>query len=455
MEDVIVLDVGGQRFRTTRSTLRCGGGFLAALVKGDLPMRLTEDGAVFIDRDPKHFGTILNYCRSGLLPEAAAPGHRAELEELRAEALFYDLPSLACACTSLGIAWCKGLVSPDRTLAWTSHVSRYQYHSSFHAVVSVPDVFNYRFSVYPADVELRRHQWQQQLASRLGRDQALLPAELYPAAMWKRYGGNFSSWIQSPLYVGLAEEGFGREPSGGARGKKRPASRQLRVDHPPLFPTYGYRDLEAPAGRLRLYAEEPLDATPGLEASEVQSTSLEDMIPSSGAVVHAWPLRRTTYVHLLPEGFSADALFHTCDDNELVQDVELRIDPGTPDERRVFWWGLPPPWAHSCVSRPKPRASNHVVTLAAHPETSRLHYFLQGEHEDRASVLSAVMELVVQRQGAEMRISALGPDFCQLWTYVVPCGNSSSPPMVSFDAFDPMTEIPLRITHGGSRCPAL
>jgi hypothetical protein len=462
-DDMVILDVGGRHFRTTRSTLRCGGGFLAALVKGDIPVGLTPEGAIFIDRDPKHFASVLNYCRSGLLPDvliAPSAMSRSHLQELRSEALFYDLPELARACTPLGIAWCNGLLSPDRTYAWTSRINHYQYHSSLHAIISVPDVFNYRFCIFPADVEERRQQWQRVLAQHrsVANQESVAPLDLFPASAWKLYGRAFTSWIQSPLYVGLTDEATASsngDLSPPCAGRRAPARQRLRVNHPPSFPTFGHRDLQASIGFLRLFAEEPADATKDLEIQEVQATNLEDLLPAHGAVVHAWPLRWALYTHLLPEGFCAEACFHTHDDNELVQDVELRISPGTAEEKRVLWWGVPPPWSHSCRTLPRPRASNQIAVLATPPETSQLHYFMQGRQEDFITVLSAVMEIVVQRRGSVMRVSALGPDFCQLWSYTLPCGDNPGLPAVLVDAFDQMTEIPLRVSLGGSRCPNL
>ena len=69
VESVIDLDVGGTRFRTSRQTLLSdpdsmlakmfdpGSSFSAPGVK--------MDGAYFLDRDPAHFGAVLNYLRSG------------------------------------------------------------------------------------------------------------------------------------------------------------------------------------------------------------------------------------------------------------------------------------------------------------------------------------------------------------------------------------------------------
>merc|ERR1712150_144549 len=52
-------------------------------------------GVIFIDRDPKHFGTILNFLRDD---NVALPDNRKELEELKAEANHYYLSTLAKKC---------------------------------------------------------------------------------------------------------------------------------------------------------------------------------------------------------------------------------------------------------------------------------------------------------------------------------------------------------------------
>jgi len=61
----ITLDVGGTKFATSKSTLTKfkDSYFYAMLSSGRF--KPDDDGAYFIDRDPKHFGTILNFMRTG------------------------------------------------------------------------------------------------------------------------------------------------------------------------------------------------------------------------------------------------------------------------------------------------------------------------------------------------------------------------------------------------------
>jgi len=59
----IVFDVGGQRFATSKaSLLRIKGTYFEGLVASG-KWKPDADGVYFIDRDPTHFGRILNYLR--------------------------------------------------------------------------------------------------------------------------------------------------------------------------------------------------------------------------------------------------------------------------------------------------------------------------------------------------------------------------------------------------------
>jgi BTB/POZ domain len=97
--DIIELNVGGEYFSTTRSTL-CGdhlephGTMLSAMFgSAALPTQLDRDGRVFIDRDGPRFRMILNYLRSGvLLGVTTGP---ATLEEMLEEAIYFGLQRLS------------------------------------------------------------------------------------------------------------------------------------------------------------------------------------------------------------------------------------------------------------------------------------------------------------------------------------------------------------------------
>ena len=66
-DDIIQLNVGGQKFTTTRSTLsQVNGSLLATMFSGSMERGLKhdQDGAVVLDFNPEHFGWILNYLRA-------------------------------------------------------------------------------------------------------------------------------------------------------------------------------------------------------------------------------------------------------------------------------------------------------------------------------------------------------------------------------------------------------
>jgi len=62
----VKLNVGGQIFRTTKTTLCIDpNSMLARLFNSGLPSETDEEGAILIDRDPLFFAPLLNYMRSG------------------------------------------------------------------------------------------------------------------------------------------------------------------------------------------------------------------------------------------------------------------------------------------------------------------------------------------------------------------------------------------------------
>lgn len=81
----VVLDVGGQEFSTSHSTLEMNSNtFFGGLVRES-----TSDSHFFIDRDPTHFRHILNALRmSPTFPDTVQG-----IMELESEARFYSMPS--------------------------------------------------------------------------------------------------------------------------------------------------------------------------------------------------------------------------------------------------------------------------------------------------------------------------------------------------------------------------
>ena len=84
-------------FTTTKETLtKDSGSLLDDMFNSKQTVQYEEDGSVFIDRDGKHFGYILNYLRSdfGLQGGVILPQTVPELEELRSEAMYFQMVSL-------------------------------------------------------------------------------------------------------------------------------------------------------------------------------------------------------------------------------------------------------------------------------------------------------------------------------------------------------------------------
>ena len=94
-DGIVTLNVGGVRFCTSSDTLMKGGTTLSEMFSGGMPIKRDKDGAVFIDRDGKHFNTILNFLRNGTVP---LPKTELELEELKLEAEFYGITQLIDCC---------------------------------------------------------------------------------------------------------------------------------------------------------------------------------------------------------------------------------------------------------------------------------------------------------------------------------------------------------------------
>eukprot|EP00877_Chromochloris_zofingiensis_P004719 jgi/Chrzof1/14248/Cz08g30300.t1 len=94
--DQMVLNVGGQRFTTTINTLRNAPSpsLFSAMFSGRYDLVRGADGAVFIDRDGRHFADIINYLRTRQLAYPPDGTDYKYLLELRAEAEFYGLQGL-------------------------------------------------------------------------------------------------------------------------------------------------------------------------------------------------------------------------------------------------------------------------------------------------------------------------------------------------------------------------
>ena len=89
----IKLNVGGTYFTTGLTTItKESGSVFEAMFSGQFKVSPDEDdGAYFIDRNPKHFDLILDFLRGALIPSKLDESQR---EELRVEADFFQLGGL-------------------------------------------------------------------------------------------------------------------------------------------------------------------------------------------------------------------------------------------------------------------------------------------------------------------------------------------------------------------------
>ncbi|XP_058976478.1 BTB/POZ domain-containing protein KCTD3-like [Musca domestica] len=88
--DLVNLNVGGQRFSTSRQTLTwIPDTFFTALLSGRISSLKDETGAIFIDRDPALFSIILNYLRTKEIDVK-----NCEIRALRHETEYYGLTPL-------------------------------------------------------------------------------------------------------------------------------------------------------------------------------------------------------------------------------------------------------------------------------------------------------------------------------------------------------------------------
>ncbi|AGO84333.1 BTB/POZ domain containing protein [Pandoravirus salinus] len=95
---IVRLDVGGRQFKTYASTLRaCPDGMLARMLDGGFSVSETDDGCLFVDRDPQCFVHILAYLRclaGGGTASLPLPDTADALEGIASEADYFGLSGL-------------------------------------------------------------------------------------------------------------------------------------------------------------------------------------------------------------------------------------------------------------------------------------------------------------------------------------------------------------------------
>ncbi len=87
-DDIIDLNIGGQKLTTTRSTLcQVEGSLLASMFSGrwEDSLKRDKDGAIFFDFSPQHFVLILDYLRQKKIasPENPAPLPKVSEDQLQ------------------------------------------------------------------------------------------------------------------------------------------------------------------------------------------------------------------------------------------------------------------------------------------------------------------------------------------------------------------------------------
>jgi len=93
LTETIMLNVGGTIFSTSLTTLTSQKGSLFdSMFSSAFESKKESDGSIFIDRNPKHFGYILDYLRGSFPP--VENFSKREIDELKIEADFYQLTAL-------------------------------------------------------------------------------------------------------------------------------------------------------------------------------------------------------------------------------------------------------------------------------------------------------------------------------------------------------------------------
>lgn len=143
-DGVICLDVGGKHFYTLRSTIASNPVLSDIVTRAEANGELTShNNAIFVDRDPKHFGTILTYLRNkseGLTFAKKAtfkhknqhvqlPQEKKLLAELYIEATYFQLDPLKDALChhsifTLFASMLGGVGNPFEAVASTAKMMR-------------------------------------------------------------------------------------------------------------------------------------------------------------------------------------------------------------------------------------------------------------------------------------------------------------------------------------------
>jgi BTB/POZ domain len=92
MDDIVILNVGGTTYVTTKTTLLIKGSYFEKRLCGQMLPGVTVNDGIFIDRDGALFASILNYLRN--LDNYEPPNDPKLLLDLLNEAQFFGLDGL-------------------------------------------------------------------------------------------------------------------------------------------------------------------------------------------------------------------------------------------------------------------------------------------------------------------------------------------------------------------------
>jgi hypothetical protein len=116
-EGRVELNIGGYRFQTSVETLRrVPHTFFDAYFSGRYAQDVCSDGSIFVDRDGKHFGHVLEYMRDGESSKAWCASKRISVArtEARVRILLYrDVRRTASEGSPTGGFVCYGQIYPS------------------------------------------------------------------------------------------------------------------------------------------------------------------------------------------------------------------------------------------------------------------------------------------------------------------------------------------------------
>ena len=125
-DSIIILDVGGKEFKTLRSTIASNKVLSEIVQRVESNPDLINKGAIFVDRDPTHFGLILQYLRNKsegisqknsnkMIPgsvKMGLPKNNIVLREIYYEAVYYGIEEIQTSvCGKSFVAWCFSMVT--------------------------------------------------------------------------------------------------------------------------------------------------------------------------------------------------------------------------------------------------------------------------------------------------------------------------------------------------------